>query len=132
MAELAQQLVNWLALGSIYSLLAVGFSLLFGVLNVIHFSHGDVSLLGPFIALALLQSLVAATGAGAEMRQAMGVAVFAGMIGVTVFGLFLTPIFYVVLVASLAGGALLARGACCLPAGADSRIRIAARSTTGR
>jgi len=41
--------------------------------------------------------LVAATGAGAEMRHAMGVAVFAGMIGVTVFGLFLTPVFYVVL-----------------------------------
>ncbi|WP_050024303.1 efflux RND transporter permease subunit [Verrucomicrobium sp. BvORR034] len=41
--------------------------------------------------------LVVATGAGAEMRQAMGVAVFAGMIGVTIFGLFLTPIFYVVL-----------------------------------
>ena len=34
------------------------------------------------------------TGAGAEMRQAMGVAVFAGMIGVTVFGLILTPLFY--------------------------------------
>jgi hydrophobe/amphiphile efflux-1 (HAE1) family protein len=41
--------------------------------------------------------LVVSTGAGAEMRQAMGVAVFAGMIGVTIFGLFLTPVFYVVL-----------------------------------
>jgi multidrug efflux system outer membrane protein len=41
--------------------------------------------------------LVVARGAGAEMRQAMGVAVFAGMIGVTLFGLFLTPIFYVTL-----------------------------------
>jgi multidrug efflux pump len=41
--------------------------------------------------------LVLATGAGAEMRQAMGVAVFAGMIGVTAFGLFLTPVFYVAL-----------------------------------
>ena len=38
-----------------------------------------------------------ARGAGAEMRQAMGVAVFAGMIGVTLFGLFLTPVFYTVL-----------------------------------
>ena len=47
--------------------------------------------------IAGVYPLVAATGAGAEMRQAMGVAVFAGMIGVTVFGLFLTPIFYVVL-----------------------------------
>jgi len=41
--------------------------------------------------------LVLSTGAGAEMRSAMGVAVFAGMIGVTAFGLFLTPVFYVAL-----------------------------------
>ena len=41
--------------------------------------------------------LAVSTGAGAEMRRAMGVAVFAGMIGVTLFGLFLTPVFYVVL-----------------------------------
>jgi multidrug efflux pump len=41
--------------------------------------------------------LALATGAGAEMRQAMGVAVFAGMLGVTLFGLFLTPVFYVIL-----------------------------------
>jgi multidrug efflux pump len=41
--------------------------------------------------------LVMSTGAGAEMRQAMGVAVFSGMLGVTAFGLFLTPVFYVVL-----------------------------------
>ena len=41
--------------------------------------------------------LVVARGAGAEMRQAMGIAVFAGMIGVTLFGLFLTPVFYVTL-----------------------------------
>ncbi|ABE56358.1 Hydrophobe/amphiphile efflux-1 HAE1 [Shewanella denitrificans OS217] len=38
--------------------------------------------------------MVFSTGAGAEMRQAMGVAVFAGMIGVTIFGLLLTPLFY--------------------------------------
>ncbi|MEO7885567.1 MAG: efflux RND transporter permease subunit, partial [Polaromonas sp.] len=41
--------------------------------------------------------LVLSTGAGAEMRYAMGVAVFFGMIGVTAFGLFLTPVFYVTL-----------------------------------
>jgi multidrug efflux pump len=41
--------------------------------------------------------LVTATGAGSEMRRAMGVAVFSGMIGVTAFGLFLTPVFYVAL-----------------------------------
>ncbi len=41
--------------------------------------------------------LVVAKGAGSEMRQAMGIAVFSGMIGVTLFGLFLTPVFYVTL-----------------------------------
>ncbi|MBS0248463.1 MAG: multidrug efflux RND transporter permease subunit [Proteobacteria bacterium] len=40
--------------------------------------------------------LVTSVGAGAEMRHAMGVAVFAGMIGVTLFGIFLTPVFYMV------------------------------------
>jgi multidrug efflux pump len=41
--------------------------------------------------------LVVATGAGSEMRRTLGVAVFSGMIGVTLFGIFLTPVFYVLL-----------------------------------
>ncbi|MGE6605287.1 efflux RND transporter permease subunit [Halomonas sp. NPDC076908] len=45
---------------------------------------------------AVLPSVIA-TGAGAEVRAALGTAVFAGMIGVTMFGLFLTPVFYVAL-----------------------------------
>ena len=39
--------------------------------------------------------LIRATGAGSEMRRALGVAVFSGMLGVTLFGLFFTPLFYV-------------------------------------
>jgi multidrug efflux pump len=41
--------------------------------------------------------LVLAQGAGAEMRVALGVAVFSGMLGVTIFGIFFTPVFYVVI-----------------------------------
>jgi multidrug efflux pump len=41
--------------------------------------------------------LVISSGAGAEMRHAMGVAVFSGMLGVTFFGLLLTPVFYVLI-----------------------------------
>jgi multidrug efflux pump len=41
--------------------------------------------------------LVIARGAGAEMRRALGTAVFAGMLGVTLFGIFLTPVFFYVL-----------------------------------
>jgi multidrug efflux pump len=41
--------------------------------------------------------LVLAEGAGAEMRRTLGTAVFAGMLGVTLFGIFLTPVFYYVI-----------------------------------
>jgi multidrug efflux pump len=41
--------------------------------------------------------LVLASGAGAEMRRALGLAVFSGMLGVTFFGVFLTPVFFYLL-----------------------------------
>jgi multidrug efflux pump len=41
--------------------------------------------------------LAAAAGAGAEMRRSLGLAVFAGMLGVTIFGVFLTPVFFYVM-----------------------------------
>jgi Cu/Ag efflux pump CusA len=43
-----------------------------------------------------------AAGAGSEMREAIGIAVFAGMLGVTSFGLFLTPVFFVTIETILA------------------------------
>jgi multidrug efflux pump len=55
--------------------------------------------------------LVTSTGAGAEMRHAMGVAVFAGMIGVTMFGIFFTPVFYVLLRALSGNRPLVQHGA---------------------
>jgi multidrug efflux pump len=41
--------------------------------------------------------LILGSGAGSEMRRAMGIAVFSGMVGVTIFGIFLTPVFYLLL-----------------------------------
>jgi len=45
--------------------------------------------------------LAVATGAGSELRRAMGIAVFSGMLGVTLFGLFLTPVFFVAIETAL-------------------------------
>jgi HAE1 family hydrophobic/amphiphilic exporter-1 len=59
--------------------------------------------------------LVIATGPGAEMRQALGTAVFFGMLGVTFFGLFLTPVFYVT-IRTLVGFIRARRGAPKTPA----------------
>ena len=47
--------------------------------------------------------LIVGSGAGSEMRRAMGIAVFSGMLGVTAFGIFLTPVFYMLLRGSTAG-----------------------------
>lgn len=53
MAEIVQQLMNALLLGCTYTLIAIGFNLFFGALNVVHFSHGDVCILGAFVILIL-------------------------------------------------------------------------------
>ena len=48
MAELLQQLINGLALGAIYALIALGYTMVYGVLRFINFAHGDVFMLGGF------------------------------------------------------------------------------------
>jgi multidrug efflux pump len=69
--------------------------------------------------------LVLSTGAGSEMRHAMGVAVFFGMIGVTAFGLFLTPVFYVVLRGLTGNRPLRHHGAALpMPAGNGANARL--------
>lgn len=52
-AEILQQVINALLLGCTYTLIAIGFNLFFGALNVVHFSHGDVCILGAFVILIL-------------------------------------------------------------------------------
>lgn len=82
---LVQQLLNWITLGCIYALLAIGFSLIFGVLNVIHFSHGDVAMTAPFISLAMAQVLAAALGASGPISllvAAPAAVVAVGLIGI--------------------------------------------------
>jgi multidrug efflux pump len=54
-------------------------------------------LMTSFAFIAGVVPLMLSSGAGAEMRQALGTAVFAGMLGVTFFGIFLTPVFYVLI-----------------------------------
>jgi branched-chain amino acid transport system permease protein len=78
-----QQLINWLTLGSIYALLAIGFSLIFGVLNVIHFSHGDVAMTAPFFCLAL------ATAFGATSPSWLVLAAIGALVAVGLFGVVL-------------------------------------------
>ena len=54
-----QQLVNGLTLGSIYGLIAIGYTMVYGIIGMINFAHGDVFMIGGFIALIAFLALVA-------------------------------------------------------------------------
>jgi branched-chain amino acid transport system permease protein len=68
---LLQQAFNGLMLGVMYALIAVGFTLFFGVLDVIHFSHGDIFMLGAFAGLSVLAGLHAAGIGGGAVALAL-------------------------------------------------------------
>ena len=55
-----QQLVNGLTLGSIYGLIAIGYSMVYGIIGMINFAHGDIFMLGGFTALIVYLLLTAA------------------------------------------------------------------------
>ncbi len=51
MEYFVQQLVNGLTLGSIYGLIAIGYTMVYGIIGMINFAHGDIFMVGAFIAL---------------------------------------------------------------------------------
>ena len=77
-----QQLINGLMLGSTYALIAVGYSLIFGVMGLLHFAHGYVFMFGAFIALEIV--LVAHLG--------LTVAILGSMIGTAILGMVIAVI----------------------------------------
>lgn len=58
-----QQLINGLTLGSIYGLIAIGYTMVFGIIGMVNFAHGDVFMLSCFIALIFFMLVSAALGA---------------------------------------------------------------------
>lgn len=57
MEYLLQQLINGITLGSIYGLIAIGYTMVFGIIGMVNFAHGDVFMLSSFIALIFLLAL---------------------------------------------------------------------------
>ena len=53
MEYFVQQLINGITLGSIYGLIAIGYSMVYGIIGMINFAHGDVFMVGAFISLIL-------------------------------------------------------------------------------
>ena len=58
MAYFVQQLINGITLGSIYGLIAIGYTMVYGIVGMINFAHGDMFMVGAFIALIAFLSLL--------------------------------------------------------------------------
>jgi branched-chain amino acid transport system permease protein len=59
-----QQLINGVTLGSIYGLIAIGYTMVFGIIGMVNFAHGDVFMVSTFIALIALMILTTWIGVG--------------------------------------------------------------------
>ncbi len=80
MIEFLQQLINGLAQGSIYALIALGYTMVFGVLRFINFAHGDVFMLGAFAGLYTAPRLLTLFGGGPSFSGAAAVLLAAMLI----------------------------------------------------
>ena len=58
MAQFLEQIINGLVLGGIYALIAVGYTMVYGIIQLINFAHGEIFMFGAYIALMLIQSSV--------------------------------------------------------------------------
>ena len=75
MGTFLQQLINGISLGSIYALIALGYTMVYGVLKLINFAHGDVFMVGAFMGYYL------ANGIGVRAAQGLGIDPGAGGLG---------------------------------------------------
>ena len=79
MEYLLQQVINGVTLGSIYGLIAIGYTMVFGIIGMVNFAHGDVFMLSTFIALIFLLALTQTLGFG-SLALALLIVLLLGML----------------------------------------------------
>jgi branched-chain amino acid transport system permease protein len=85
MEVFVQQLINGLTLGSIYGLIAIGYTMVFGIIGMVNFAHGDVFMLSAFIALILFLILTTWIGIS-SVAVALLIVMVLGMILTSMWG----------------------------------------------
>ena len=78
MGNFLQQLINGLTLGSIYGLIAIGYTMVFGIIGMVNFAHGDLFMLSAFIALMVFLVLTKILGV-TSLALAFVIVLVAGM-----------------------------------------------------
>ena len=92
LSTLAQQLVNGLTLGSIYALIAIGYSMVYGIVGVINFAHGEIYMIGAYAGLVALTAL--GTAAGYPLPLVLGAALVLSVIVTGAYGYALERVAY--------------------------------------
>jgi branched-chain amino acid transport system permease protein len=88
----AQQLVNGLTLGSIYALIAIGYSMVYGIVGIINFAHGEIYMIGAYVGLITITAL--GTAAGYPLPLVIGAALVVSVIVTGVYGLAVERVAY--------------------------------------
>jgi branched-chain amino acid transport system permease protein len=91
MDVLLQQIVNGLVVGSVYALVALGYTMVYGILQLINFAHGEIVMIGALTALVTTKAL---TGAGVPDVMALIIAIFVAMVVCAVAGMLIEHIAY--------------------------------------
>ncbi len=91
MSEFLQQVINGLSLGAIYALIALGYTMIYGVLRFINFAHGDVFMVGAYIGFFVFPKLVAVLGPGYPTAIAV---LLAAMVGCGILGVIIEFLAY--------------------------------------
>ena len=84
MALVLQQLINGLTLGAVYGLIAIGYTMVYGIIGMINFAHGDISMVSAFIAVTAF-TLLAALGIS-SIPLALGVVLLFAVLFTSVYG----------------------------------------------
>src|SRR3954468_14079349 len=81
-----QQLVNGLTLGSVYALIALGYSMVYGILKLLNFAHGEIYMVGAFLGYGVLSILGGPLAPSIAMVPLILLMFFGGMLGSGVLG----------------------------------------------
>ena len=78
MEYFVQQLINGVTLGSIYGLIAIGYTMVYGIIGMINFAHGEIYMIGAYVGLVTLTAI--GTSAGYPLPLVLGAALIVSVV----------------------------------------------------
>ena len=90
--QLIQQLFNGLSLGAIYALIAIGYTMVYGIIGMINFAHGDIYMIGAYIGLVTLSAI--GTQSGLPVWAIIGLMLVVSVFVTGVYGLVVEQVAY--------------------------------------